>query len=255
MKLKNKEGLSKVQLLLYQTPLKRKEASELPPDVYTAEISYKTYIGGQSMIIPLSTTTIHADKLGYTMLDITGDKGQWLKNLNGRYVVLVVTVYNEGRKEDFTAGKNMTCAFVTDVGNHTCVPRLVISREAHFGEEARSKREVTEPPTTDSSFEECSTKNNNCCRRDLVIDFQEDLGIQAVVEPRTLNIGKCEGACLGNKLPEHKDYYTLIGGTGLGVRPCCVPDQVRNATITATPNGKPGSYQLRDAIILSCKCV
>ena len=252
-KLKNKDALSKIQLLLYQTPLRSRETSELPPDVYTTEISYKTYVGGQSMIIPLSTTTIHANKLGYTVLDITGDKGQWLQNLNGRYVVLVVTVYNEGRKEDFMAGKNnLTCAFVTDVHNHTRVPRLVISREAHFGEEARRKREA---PTTTSNFEQCSTNNKNCCRKDLVIDFKSDFNLSRVVEPPTLNIGKCEGACLGDKISEYQGYYSFIGKIDDEIRPCCVPDQVRNVTITAAANGRAGSYQLRDAIIISCKCV
>ena len=249
--------VSKIQLVLYQRPL-QKNSSDESPSTYTVEVSYKTSVRGQGIVVPLATTRIELSKSGYSVIDITADKGQWLKGLKGKPIVIVVMAYIEGRKETFAQREEDSYQFVSETDNPSQTPRLIIMSDL-FTEEPtklRRKRQTTPEPKTELPVERCSDTNNNCCRKELIVNFQKDLKLDTLIEPAELDIGYCSGSCIGLREPSHKNYYDFLNYTDQrSIRPCCVPDVIRSVTVTAKFNKTSHSFQWAPMKIISCKCV
>ncbi|CAH2254174.1 transforming growth factor beta-2 isoform X2 [Pelobates cultripes] len=99
---------------------------------------------------------------------------------------------------------------------------------------------------------------DNCCLRQLYIDFKKDLGWKWIHEPKGYNANFCAGACpylwsLDTQHTQVLGLYNTINPEA-SASPCCVSKDLESLTILYYVGKTPKIEQLSNMIVKSCKC-
>ncbi|XP_006900977.1 PREDICTED: transforming growth factor beta-1 [Elephantulus edwardii] len=103
-----------------------------------------------------------------------------------------------------------------------------------------------------------SSKEKNCCVRQLYIDFRKDLGWKWIHEPKGYHANFCLGPCpyiwsLDNQYSKVLALYNQHN-PGASAAPCCVPQVLEPLPIVYFVGRKAKVEQLSNMIVRSCKC-
>ncbi|XP_062378633.1 transforming growth factor beta-3 proprotein isoform X1 [Sardina pilchardus] len=98
----------------------------------------------------------------------------------------------------------------------------------------------------------------NCCVRELYIDFRQDLGWRWIHEPKGYYANFCSGPCpyLRSADTTHSSLLSLFNTLNpeASASPCCVPQDLEPLTILYYVGRTPKVEQLSNMIVKSCKC-
>ncbi|XP_053315292.1 transforming growth factor beta-2 proprotein [Spea bombifrons] len=99
---------------------------------------------------------------------------------------------------------------------------------------------------------------DNCCLRELYIDFKRDLGWKWIHEPKGYYANFCAGACpyLWSSDTQHTRVLSLYNTINpeASASPCCVSQDLESLTILYYVGKTPKIEQLSNMIVKSCKC-
>ncbi|XP_069464684.1 transforming growth factor beta-2 proprotein isoform X2 [Ambystoma mexicanum] len=99
---------------------------------------------------------------------------------------------------------------------------------------------------------------DNCCLRQLYIDFKKHLGWKWIHEPKGYNANFCAGACpyLWSSDTQHSRVLSLYNNLNpeASASPCCVSQDLDSLTILYYIGKTPKIEQLSNMIVKSCKC-
>ncbi|XP_068089008.1 transforming growth factor beta-2 proprotein isoform X2 [Hyperolius riggenbachi] len=99
---------------------------------------------------------------------------------------------------------------------------------------------------------------DNCCLRQLYIDFKRDLGWKWIHEPKGYNANFCAGACpyLWSSDTQHSRVLGLYNTINpeASASPCCVSQDLESLTILYYVGKTPKIEHLSNMIVKSCKC-
>uniref|UniRef100_A0A8C1U4U5 Transforming growth factor beta n=2 Tax=Cyprinus carpio TaxID=7962 RepID=A0A8C1U4U5_CYPCA len=103
-----------------------------------------------------------------------------------------------------------------------------------------------------------SNYEENCCVRQLYIDFRQDLGWRWIHEPKGYHANFCSGPCpyLRSADTTHSSLLSLYNTLNpeASASPCCVPQDLEPLTILYYVGRTPKVEQLSNMIVKSCKC-
>ncbi|KAG1936375.1 transforming growth factor beta-3 proprotein [Pimephales promelas] len=103
-----------------------------------------------------------------------------------------------------------------------------------------------------------SNYEENCCVRELYIDFRQDLGWRWIHEPKGYHANFCSGPCpyLRSADTTHSSLLSLYNTLNpeASASPCCVPQDLEPLTILYYVGRVPKVEQLSNMIVKSCKC-
>ncbi|XP_071384113.1 transforming growth factor beta-3 proprotein-like [Centroberyx affinis] len=103
-----------------------------------------------------------------------------------------------------------------------------------------------------------SNMEENCCVRQLYIDFRRDLDWKWIHEPRGYFANYCSGPCpyLRSSDTTHSTLLSLYNTLNpeASASPCCVPQDLEPLTILYYSGRTPKVEQLSNMIVKSCKC-
>ncbi|XP_063080029.1 transforming growth factor beta-3 proprotein [Engraulis encrasicolus] len=98
----------------------------------------------------------------------------------------------------------------------------------------------------------------NCCVRELYVDFRRDLGWRWIHEPRGYYANFCSGPCpyLRSADTTHSSVLSLYNTLNpeASASPCCVPQDLEPLTILYYVGRTPKVEQLSNMVVKSCKC-
>ncbi|XP_043917369.1 transforming growth factor beta-2 proprotein [Protopterus annectens] len=99
---------------------------------------------------------------------------------------------------------------------------------------------------------------DNCCLRQLYIDFKRDLGWRWIHEPKGYHANFCAGACpyLWSSNTQHSKVLSLYNSINpeASASPCCVSQDLEPLTILYYIGKNPKIEHLSNMIVKSCKC-
>ncbi|XP_035240564.1 transforming growth factor beta-1 proprotein-like [Anguilla anguilla] len=132
---------------------------------------------------------------------------------------------------------------------HILVMSLPADRTSNLS--SRKKRATAEE-------EFCSNNSENCCVRNLYIDFRKDLGWKWVHKPKGYYANYCIGSCTFFWNAENK-YSQILAlykhhNPGASAQPCCVPQFMEPLAIIYYVGRQHRVEQLSDMSVKSCKC-
>ncbi|XP_062391870.1 transforming growth factor beta-1 proprotein [Sardina pilchardus] len=109
-----------------------------------------------------------------------------------------------------------------------------------------------------STAETCSEKSENCCVRQLYIDFRKDLGWKWIHEPSGYHANYCIGSCsyVWNTENKYAQVLSLYKhhNPGASAQPCCVPHVMDPLPILYYVGRQHKVEQLSNMIVRTCKC-
>ncbi|KAG5285132.1 hypothetical protein AALO_G00034430 [Alosa alosa] len=109
-----------------------------------------------------------------------------------------------------------------------------------------------------STAETCSEKSENCCVRQLYIDFRKDLGWKWIHEPSGYYANYCIGSCsyVWNTENKYAQVLSLYKhhNPGASAQPCCVPHVMDPLPILYYVGRQHKVEQLSNMIVRTCKC-
>lgn len=117
----------------------------------------------------------------------------------------------------------------------------------------RRKREVTLEDL-------CRTNpNETCCKRDLTVNFHEDLGLDFIRYPPSFTSNYCKGGCKNPHLPSATKSTEFLmtlrqSNPTAAAEPCCVPHRTRPLLVVMFLNNQIELEELPDMIVDSCIC-
>lgn len=98
----------------------------------------------------------------------------------------------------------------------------------------------------------------NCCVRQLYINFREDLGWRWIHQPEGYYANFCSGPCpyLRSADTTHSSLLSLYNTLNpeASASPCCVPQDLEPLTILYYVGRSPKVEQLSNMVVKSCKC-
>ncbi|KAM6912470.1 transforming growth factor beta-3 proprotein [Xenentodon cancila] len=98
----------------------------------------------------------------------------------------------------------------------------------------------------------------NCCVRELYINFREDLGWRWIHQPEGYHANFCSGPCpyLRSADTTHSSLLSLYNTLNpeASASPCCVPQDLEPLTILYYVGRSPKVEQLSNMVVRSCKC-
>ncbi|KAJ8368711.1 hypothetical protein SKAU_G00087390 [Synaphobranchus kaupii] len=132
---------------------------------------------------------------------------------------------------------------------HILVMSLPVDRANHL--KSRNKR-----ATPGNEF--CSKNSENCCVRNLYIDFRKDLGWKWIHEPKGYYANYCLGSCTFFWNADNK-YSQILAlykhhNPGASAQPCCVPQLMEPLPIIYYVGRQHKVEQLSNMSVMSCKC-
>lgn len=137
-------------------------------------------------------------------------------------------------------------------------PHLIIMTRSRQ-EQQQSNRRRRAKRSLDA--EHCFKNNpneQNCCLRQLYIDFRRDLKWTWIHSPSGYYANFCAGACpyLWSMDSQHATILSLYKTMNpkASSAPCCVPKQLDPLTIMFYSKGRYQVKRLSDMVLLSCKC-
>lgn len=107
---------------------------------------------------------------------------------------------------------------------------------------------------TSSRYNFCSNSSQNCCLKELTVNFQKDLGWNFVKLPKEIYVNYCDGLCpLGtNSTPTH---FELLAGIHSSNYPCCSGITYEPVTMLVdNGNGTADVLELPKMTVTSCQC-
>ncbi|KAJ8256705.1 hypothetical protein COCON_G00188570 [Conger conger] len=130
---------------------------------------------------------------------------------------------------------------------------LVMSLPADRADHLNTRRKRA---TTEEEF--CSKNSENCCMRNLYIDFRKDLGWKWIHKPKGYYANYCLGSCTFFWNAENK-YSQILAlykhhNPGASAQPCCVPQFMEPLPIIYYVGRQHKVEQLSDMSVKSCKC-
>ncbi|KAM8915704.1 transforming growth factor beta-3 proprotein [Spinachia spinachia] len=98
----------------------------------------------------------------------------------------------------------------------------------------------------------------NCCVRELFINFRQDLGWRWIHQPEGYYANFCSGPCpyLRSADTTHSSLLSLYNTLNpeASASPCCVPQDLEPLTILYYVGRSPKVEQLSNMVVKSCKC-
>ena len=243
------QTLTKAELLLFQdSPVPHQHVPYL-------HIKVKASTNGPTLIV----NTMHdgLKQPGYKTFDITPIIAIWLKGGPKSPLVLEMLAHCTDSPD---CGKH-----IFDGGLGEKSPKLVISREVEESTlQQRFKRWADTPDDKSSGFnktldasnetldEEYCQSNETCCLHPLSINFQDDLGLDFIIEPKSFYANYCLGTCLYNESPAVYYFYHLLGpnSPASSIQPHCVPRSTRNLNVLLRIRLPLGQGLIRDILLI-----
>ena len=112
----------------------------------------------------------------------------------------------------------------------------------------------------DNYFEEGSgTPEESCHLEKRVISFSEDLGLNFIVKPRSIDIGQCVGSCK-KSVQATNPYYRFLSRISSHHEPCCVPVEFGSTQVVVNAyNFDTRRYEtqldlVQDVRVTKCGC-
>ena len=227
--------VTKAELLLFQAP-----------HVPYLHIKVKAPTNGPTLIV---NNTMHdeLEQPGYKPFDITPIIAIWLKGGSNGPLVLEVSAHCTDTPD---CGKHiLDCEF----GNKS--PKLVVSREIEEDTlQQRLKRKADTPDDESSGFNETLVEESNetCSLHPLSINFQDDLGFDFIILPKSFSANYCLGTCLYNEGPAVYQFYHLLGpnSPASSIQPHCIPRTYRSLEVLLKIRFPQGKGLIKDTFVI-----
>lgn len=259
---KNLSSITQASLLLFQTP-----ASKLNSYITDIEqyVEVKSVVSNSTQV---STSSVMAGKFlniyegGFQVFDITSAVKLWaLMGLRGD-IELQVSVYciksSDCAMPDTEGTMPQSVEFVHSQLSTKDAPRLVIASENPLSEMQGNK--AKRQTSGGASF--CVGNQSTCCLKELIINFQEDLGpeFSFIIDPPSYQANYCEGICPitpGGELmtPLLFDFISrLQNNPASSVTPCCTGHTYQNLPVLLNLYGMVVARTLENVRVSSCRC-
>ena len=198
---------------------------------------------------------------GYQVFEITSAAKLWVaKGINGS-VTLEVTVYCYSAldcAQPINSRQPAKVSFRYDTANNDQAPRvIIISKNPIEVENQQRLRRQTEGPNSGH----CSEDQTTCCLQPLNINFQEDLGMDFILQPRSFDANYCEGMCpelVGQDrlTPQLFQFLSMLSPSNpaSSIEPCCAGNTYRSLEVLMKVNGVLVIEELQQVTVTSCKC-
>ena len=227
--------LTKAELLLFQAPHQH---------VPYLHIKIKAPTNGPSLIV--NTNYDELEQPGYKTFDITPIIAIWLKGGSNGPLVLEVSAHCTDTPD---CGKH-----IFDGGFGEKSPKLAVSREVEENTLQRLKRNADTPNDESSGFNETLVEKSNetCSLHPLSINFQDDLGFDFVIYPKSFSANYCLGTCLYNEAPAIYNFYRLLGpnSPASSIQPHCIPRTYHSLEVLLKIRFPQGKGLIKDIFVI-----
>ena len=145
---------------------------------------------------------------------------------------------------------------IPSVDRSTQISQDLLDAESQGGNKRRRRQAVLGNIST--TYCRNNPEEQNCCFRELIIDFHKDLNMTFVLAPTKLDVNYCEGLC-PNYWPvnTHSSYFLRNyreDNPLSSPEPCCAPAATRNITLVVFRDNMLYFNFLEDMIIDACTC-
>lgn len=208
------------------------------------------------------TSKYVSSEVGYEVFNVTLALLEWidiykihLKSPVGAFTLEVTFV-------SWRANYTPSITFAVDGSANDTVTQLVIACYETTSSGRRKKRDST--PAINST--EClMSPPQTCCLRNLVVDFNRDLGFNWLLQPTTYAINYCAGLCpwtvpQKSRSSFHQAYSNSLNPTA-SPQPCCAPDIFHPLTVVVQKDSKNPSNPptqevllIPDLVVKQCIC-
>lgn len=191
---------------------------------------------------------------GYISFDVTKAVVRWmehrLKKIDLTLIVKCISSYNS------------QCDLVSDYhikfstsGKDMKLPRLVI--ETYYVEHTDANDQLklqNKRRKRTIRFEFCPNTTQNCCLRELTVNFKRDLGWDFIILPEEIPINYCGGLCLVGT-SQTPPQFEVLAGIHSPNYPCCSGASYEPvAMLIYDPDGMEQLLELSRLTVKSCKC-
>ena len=231
--------LTKAELLLFQdSPLPYQHV----PHLYI-KVKASTNVPG----LIVNTNYDELEQSGYKTFDITPIIVIWLKGGSNGPLVLEVSAHCTDTPD---CGKH-----ILDGGFGKKSPKLVVSREVEENTlQQRLKRKADTSDDESSGFNETLVEESNetCSLHPLSINFQDDLGFDFIILPKSFSANYCLGTCLYNEGPAVYHFYHLLGpnSPASSIQPHCIPRTYRSLEVLLKIRFPQGKGLIKDTFVI-----
>ena len=224
-------------------------------------IKVKVSSNGPTLIV----NSIHdgLEQPGYKTFDITPIIVIWLKGGSNGPLVLELSAHCVDSPD---CGKH-----IFDGGLREKSPKLVISRVVEESTlQQRLKRQVEKISMNKldddeySGFNETLESNETshdehettCSLHSLTVNFQRDLGLDFIIEPKSFNINYCLGTCNDHPSPIVYEFYRRLGPNSpvSSIQPHCAIHTAQSLHVLMKVGSQLVIELLKDVIVTSCGC-
>ena len=227
--------ITKAELLLFQAPYQH---------VPYLHIKVKASTNEPSLIV--NTNYDELEQPEYKTFDITPIIAIWLKGRSNGPLVLEVSAHCTDTPD---CGKH-----ILDGGFGKKSPKLVVSREVENTLQQRLKRKADTPDDESSGFNETLVEESNetCSLHPLSINFQDDLGFDFIILPKSFSANYCLGTCLYNEGPAVYRFYHLLGpnSPASSIQPHCIPRTYRSLEVLLKIRFPQGKGLIKDIFVI-----
>ncbi len=256
--------ISRADLLLYQLPT-RTSPSVQPRD-------YRQYVEISTVIDDKERRVIEGKYIdtfgdGYIVFEITKAVEVWIKqNIEGR-VLLEVVVYCYSSPTcaqiDSQGRRPAIVQFLTSSQDLSKVPRVIVN--SHKPRDSVTR--VSKRSTHDQGTRFCTSDDELCCLKPLVIDFKVDLKLPSIVYPKTFEANYCQGRCpsisASTVLTSARfNFLNQLGNNhpAASIEPCCSGEEYDHLDVImrvynrVTKRLEIQIIKLHQVQVIGCRC-
>lgn len=252
--------ITRADLLLFQLPASKHDFVLDRTQYVEIKVVFET-LGLKTVV---AAKNIDIKDRGFQAFDITPAVKLWIaREIRGEVVieVSISCLSSFNCAEPNVYGEHPAAVdFLLDSESTEHLPRLVLvsKNPIEVSNQRRFRRQAT---GNGVSF--CNGNQSTCCLKPLVIDFEEDLGIDFVFMPKNFPANYCEGVCPlapGGDLmtPEIFQFLTMLKSSpASSIEPCCAGNEYKPLIILMDDLTRPGNFiieELRQTTVTSCRC-